>query len=131
MGLEQTKAQWSTVEAASGTNIQYTGPENLSSIKGWGQWQDRYPAFKWCVDQGPEWYIPTVSELQLLGENSSAVNIALEAAGADVIDVDARLWSSAESGTPNSYFVFKISQKWTYGNISKTESNNVHIVRAF
>ena len=131
VGLEQTKAQWSTVEAASGTNIQYTGPENLSSIKGWGQWQDRYPAFKWCVDQGPEWYIPTVSELQLLGENSSAVNIALEAAGADVIDVDARLWSSAESGTPNSYFVFKISQKWTYGNISKTESNNVHIVRAF
>ena len=131
VGLEQTKAQWSTVEAASGTNIQYTGPENLSSIKGWGQWQDRYPAFKWCVDQCPEWYIPTVSELQLLGENSSAVNIALEAAGADVIDVDARLWSSAESGTPNSYFVFKISQKWTYGNISKTESNNVHIVRAF
>lgn len=131
VGLEQTNAQWSTVEDAVGTSMQQTGPENLSRIKDRGQWQTRYPAFKWCVDQGPEWYIPTVSELQLLGENSSAVNIALEAAGADVIDVDARLWSCVESGIPSSRFVFKMGQDWTYGNTSKTDSNNVHIVRAF
>lgn len=132
VGLEQTKAQWSTVEAVSGTAMRNTGPQNLSRIKGNGQWQDRYPAFKWCVEQGPEWYIPTVSELQLLGENSPAVNIALEAAGADVIDVDAQLWSSAEINPEGSYFVFKDpAGDWTYGSILKTESNNVHIVRAF
>ena len=131
VGLKQTKAQWSTVQALSGTDMRYTGPQNLLAIKGKGQWQTLYPAFKWCVDQGPEWYIPTVSELQLLGENSSEVNTALEAAGADVIDVDAQLWSSAENAPESSFYVFKTGQNWTSGVIDKTESNNVHIVRAF
>ena len=54
---------------------------------------DQYPAFDWCRDKGEDWYLPAHGELQLLGENLTAVNRTLAKYSTKISD---SYWSSTE-----------------------------------
>lgn len=59
MSVEETIAQWSAYPC----NTYFNGLRKMGRIKLYENWEERFPAFKWCVDFGDNWYLPTIDEL--------------------------------------------------------------------
>lgn len=86
--LDEKELKWSTEETIDDSFMpkdHLDGIENLNTIKKIEDWNDKYPAFNWCVDKGSEWYLPSIKELWLLYEiwnsDSAAFNAKLTDAG--------------------------------------------------
>lgn len=47
---------------------------------------DQYPAFVWCSNQGPDWYLPAEKELEAIYNNKSAINPTLGKYGVSIKD---------------------------------------------
>ena len=47
-----------------GANDEHNGIHNMTLISSIQDWQNKYPAFKWCVDLGEGWYLPSIEELK-------------------------------------------------------------------
>lgn len=48
------------------------GAKNMVVIAAIEDWQSKYPAFKWCAEQGEGWYLPAIDELKSLILNEKA-----------------------------------------------------------
>lgn len=48
------------------------GAKNMAVIAAIEDWQSKYPAFKWCAEQGEGWYLPAIDELKSLILNEKA-----------------------------------------------------------
>lgn len=78
------------------------GAKNIAVIAAIEDWQSKYPAFKWCAEQGEGWYLPAIDELKNLILNEKAresINRTLIAKGGVPLfgrgDKE-RYWSSTE-----------------------------------
>lgn len=106
LSLDETSLPWQTGRGINvvGAADQADGAANLEVIKSQPDWQERFPAFAWCVEQGEGWYLPAVNEMAEINASHEAVNAALVAAqatpletqGGDlpllVVDRDGQVW---------------------------------------
>ena len=47
-----------------GADSKTDGTYNMAKVKAVANWQEKYPAFKWCADLGEGWYLPSIEELK-------------------------------------------------------------------
>lgn len=137
-GWQSTGIAAVVTEASSSTN----GPANLAVIQKQAEWENNYPAFKYCVDYGQlckddgNWYLPAKEELNLLWTGLSAIQSGL-AKVHDAIKINENTqntsmfyWSSTEKDKTNAYF-----QRFNDGSqldiLPKTETLLVRPFRAF
>jgi len=93
---------------------------NMNNIKRVADWENKYPAFKWCNDLNTGsvsgWYLPSLEELkELLGHLATnptsflmSINTTLMNYGYDEIIMSRDVWywsSSAVNRFPNSAWV--------------------------
>lgn len=52
----------------------YDGQSNMDKVKAIPDWETKYPAFKWCADQGDGWYLPARNELYKIHYNQTFLN---------------------------------------------------------
>lgn len=65
--LDEADLQWSKINVDCGYNHGGTGQwmtEDLFNPNYGGQNIDDYPAFKWCIEHGEGWFMPSTKELQ-------------------------------------------------------------------
>lgn len=73
------------------------GMHNMNMILSMEDWEYKFPIFKWCVDLGEGWYIPSLYELYALIQAKDAINDTLVANGYDALE-DGYYWSSTDAG---------------------------------
>ena len=132
--------RWSSDEAERkrriGANSKTDGAYNMAKVKAVANWQEKYPAFKWCADLGVGWYLPSIEELEKFTLDNAvhdAVNRTLTSKGGVKLfnrGVLMWYWSSTESneqyfGTFYAWTVFMSD-----GNIGCIDKYNNSYVRA-
>ena len=132
--------RWSSDEAERkrriGANSKTDGAYNMAKVKAVANWQEKYPAFKWCADLGVGWYLPSIEELEKFTLDNAvhdAVNRTLTSKGGIKLfnrGVLMWYWSSTESneqyfGTFYAWTVFMSD-----GNIGCIDKYNNSYVRA-
>ena len=109
-----------------GANHDSDGAKNLEIIMQIPDWETKYPIFKWCVDLGEGWYLPSKREMDKVNQNKHWV----EAKG-PLATKTASYWTSTESD--------RLSKdeevcSWLYyhfsGNINYVEKTATGYVRA-
>ena len=73
------------------------GMYNMNMILSMENWEYKFPIFKWCVDLGEGWYIPSLYELYALIQAKDAINDTLVANGYVALE-DGYYWSSTDAG---------------------------------
>jgi uncharacterized repeat protein (TIGR02543 family) len=143
VSLTQTSAKWSTEDVDTNATSATDGVANMTAIQSISDWEEKYPAFKWCDDytddgaDNSEWYLPAKDELDQLYTVKDYVNAAVEK-----ITVDGgtatklgtgSYWSSSE-GYYNHAWYQRFSDgnqgSYTYGDY-KDLTYSVRAVRAF
>ena len=99
--------QWSSDGAEQkrliGADSKSNGAYNMAKVKAVANWQEKYPAFKWCADLGEGWYLPSIEELKKFTLDNAiydAVNRTLTSKGGEKLFNRSDLtsyWSSTES----------------------------------
>ncbi len=100
--------QWSSDEAEQkrliGADSKSDGAYNMANVRAVANWQEKYPAFKWCADLGEGWYLPSIEELERFTLGTAvhdAVNRTLTSKGGEKLfnsgDKYKWYWSSTES----------------------------------
>lgn len=97
MSVEETTAQWSTYPC----NTYFNGLRKMGRIKLYENWEERFPAFKWCADLGDNWYLPTYNELCAIYEIKDTLNATLSANGYEILS--GCYWSSTEHNDNYAY----------------------------
>ena len=68
MTQSTSKLQWVSDKIEEnrfvGADNENNGMHNMALISSIQDWQNKYPAFKWCVDLGEGWYLPSIEELK-------------------------------------------------------------------
>ncbi len=88
----------------SGMDEMSDGSINMSRVKYFANWRNKYPAFAWCSELGDGWYLPAINELETLITNvevHNAVNRTLESRGYTLLKKKHKdrywlYWSSTE-----------------------------------
>lgn len=101
VSVNETKAIWSGVEEKTGATNSDDGVGNMAAIKKMASWEYYYPAFKWCSDYGPDWYLPAYRELYDIYEKIETINSTLYANGYTAIKNGVYYWSSTGSTSSN------------------------------
>lgn len=65
-----------------------------------------FPAFQWCKEKGPWWYLPSKEELLLLYEVKDKVNRTLQKESMQVLD--SWYWSSTEYNSISAWYVYML-----------------------
>lgn len=77
LSLDEVMVEWSVFRKGNlveiGAAHSTDGRENMAAVARYieqtnGKWED-FPAFKWCRDLGEGWYLPSVDELLMIGNN--------------------------------------------------------------
>lgn len=89
----------------------------------------KYPAFKWCVDLGTDWYLPALNELKTIYNNMSKLNAALSKAGGTTLGTS-NYWSSTEVNTEYAYPVNFSNGSSSYNSGTKSYESSKKQVRA-
>lgn len=136
LSLDETSLPWQTGRGINvvGAADQADGAANLEVIKNQPDWQERFPAFAWCVEQGEGWYLPAVNEMAEINANHEAVNAALVAAQATPLEtqgVTFLYWSSTETGKYGASGAWLYSKVFKPSDEIKNYSQHVRAVRAF
>lgn len=132
VSLYEAKLQWCTEEQYHkdiqvGANSGRDGKTNTDVVM---QRSDcaEYPAFKWCREQGEEWYLPSNEELLVLYRVKGLVNKTLTQNSYQEIR-DYRYWSSTEK---DEFCAWIVNMGNGYTNrIVKYDGNYVRAVSAF
>ena len=138
VSLEETSAQLSTEDVVTNATSTTDGMANMTAIQSISDWEEKYPAFKWCDDYtdeafNSEWYLPAKDELNLIYEVKDAVNAAIEkiTAGNGIATKlgTGHYWSSSQDNLSNPWHQsFSDGYQYNYyGNFA----NSVRAVRAF
>jgi hypothetical protein len=94
--VQSERMPWCTDpdEAAEliGVNHDTDGAQNQAKIMQIPGWETKYPAFKWCVDLGEGWYLPSKREITKVQQNRHWI----ESKGVLSDDI-ASYWTSTES----------------------------------
>ena len=83
--------------------------ENMIIIMSLNPDLSKFPAFKWCVDYGRDWYLPAVNELEIIESKVSKLNEVLTTVGGATFKTDdptgCDYWSSNrdESNSQKAY----------------------------
>ena len=95
--------RWSSDEAELkrliGADSKSDGAYNMAKVKAVANWQEKYPAFKWCANLGEGWYLPSIDELKKFTLNDAvhnAVNRTLTSKGGEKLFSRQLYWSSTE-----------------------------------
>ena len=99
ISLDEAKGiAWSTEKVVTGCYSD-DGKENTDKIKN-SMDLNKYPAFKWCIDKGEGWYLPSYEELKKLNDTfvRSYVNNKLKELGLTElwVDINNFYWTSNE-----------------------------------
>ena len=86
-----------------------------------------YPAFKWCREQGKEWYLPSRDELQAICSVKDQVNKTLTKYSHK--EIIGQYWSSTEGDEFCAWYVHMLCG-YNY-NTNKYYSYSVRAVSAF
>lgn len=84
------------------------GIQNLGSIIQVDKWRDHFPAFAWCVEQGTDWYLPAIEELQLAIASADKLNPSLDQCGGVSLAVRGNMrayWSSTQKTKGCSWII--------------------------
>lgn len=74
VSLDEEHLQWSTINVDCGYNHIVNGAwmtEDLFDPNRGGQDINNYPAFKWCIEHGEGWFMPSATELLWLWDTAS------------------------------------------------------------
>ena len=103
ISLEQSVLPWTVdkLEAKRyiGLSDLYDGSNNMFEVKKITHWEYKFPAFSWCSQLGPDWYLPAENELKLLLCNKdvySRVNNSLREIGAPQLFIKPWFWQTAK-----------------------------------
>ena len=120
VSLNLGREEWCTVENIPGVGAfsELNGAENMEAIKQIPDWQTKFPAFKWCADQGEGWYLPAKEELLTIVRNKALLNLELSYPLFD------KQWSSTEGIIVDPY-------KNSAESCSKSERNEFRAVCIF
>ena len=86
MWVSDKKERKKLIGADSNTD----GAYNMAKVKATSDWQNKYPAFKWCADLGEGWYLPAKYEMITIRRYSDKLNARLT-------DKFVDCWSSTET----------------------------------
>jgi hypothetical protein len=83
-----------------GTSVS-VGANNAQVISNIDPTLQQFPAFKWCADKGPGWFLPSKYELHLLNEqwtlNENKINNNISLMGGEILSATDIYLSSSES----------------------------------
>ncbi|MBQ5692417.1 MAG: DUF1566 domain-containing protein, partial [Alistipes sp.] len=106
VSMTQSREGWTSDEAEQkrliGADSKTDGAYNMAKVKAIANWQEKYPAFKWCADLGEGWYLPSIEELTkftLYNAVQDAVNRTLPSKGGEKLfnrGTREVYWSSTE-----------------------------------
>jgi hypothetical protein len=82
ISIDETVAPWvaflGAVYIKVGTSKdEVDGSKNMKIIMNASGWQETYTAANWCYKHGEKWYLPSISELQLIFANRDILNQTL------------------------------------------------------
>ena len=124
ISLDETTAQWSTVNHDFTADDYNDGAANTKIIMEQAEADTKYPAAAWCVAKGIGWYLPAMGELQefgrILRENVTTYNTKFTNAGGTAISLETRkdyYWASNTDSGSDSAILF-------YGGGGYTSTNN-------
>jgi hypothetical protein len=107
ISLDETTAQWSKESVTTGANSPTDGSFNMDLIKARGNWEENYPAFKWCNDKNKgsatSWLLPASDQLHSTLAAIDAINNGLQIAGVNRIAATDLFWSSTENSLSQAY----------------------------
>ena len=121
-----TDEQWDK-DILVGANSKTDGKTNTDIVMQRSDYGE-YPAFKWCREQGEEWYLPSIEELLVLSNVKRLVNKTLTKYSDEKINDDS-YWSSTEDDEFCVGYV-AMSSGSTSNNLKKYD-NYVRAVSAF
>lgn len=82
LSLDEVMVEWSLFRKGNlvevGAVHRTDGTENMAAVARYieqtnGKWED-FPAFKWCRELGEGWYLPSVDEMLVIGNNFNGGN---------------------------------------------------------
>ena len=119
-----------------GADSKSDGAYNMAKVKAVANWQEKYPAFKWCADLGEGWYLPSIKELKKFTLDNAvhdAVNRTLTSKGGEKLfnrGDRGWYWSSTESDDRYSGMFCAWYVSMYYGSTSGNIKRNYYCVRA-
>lgn len=103
ISLEQSVRQWAVDKSEAkryiGLSDLYDGFNNMLEIKKITNWEYKYPAFGWCSQFGPDWYLPAENELKMLLCNKEVynkVNNCLKEVNAPQLFINPWFWQTSK-----------------------------------
>lgn len=114
ISLDETTAQWSTVNHYFTANNYNDGAANTKIIMEQAEAATKYPAAAWCVAKGTGWYLPAEGELREFGKiwdaNATTYNTKFTNAGGTAINLNSfenYYWISSTNSGRDSAVTFK------------------------
>ncbi len=132
ISLSNTKCAWCTDEEykkriETGATDKNNGMSNQLKIQQIEEWHQKYPAFAWCADLGPGWYLPAIEELHNIFNQKHIVGPTLEKRGT-ALETKGDWWSSTErSDKPKDAYYLTIRKGYKY---DMWKYISIHYVRA-
>ena len=128
VSLDEAVLQWCADEQYHkgiqvGANSRRDGKINTDVVMQRNDYAE-YPAFKWCREQGEEWYLPSREELLVLYRVKGLVNKTLTQYSDEQIE-DQWYWSSTANDEFGAWFVYMYD-----GNDDVYYKSDYHCVRA-
>lgn len=122
VSLDEGHCRWSTVKqwwkgTATGATDKHDGMKNQQMIMEISDWHSKYPAFAWCAEHGPDWYLPAVEELKDLLLNREVyrmVDETLSRMKYKKINSGSDLpwnWSSTEFNGGRAFYISTLSKR--------------------
>lgn len=121
VNLDEAELQWCTDEQWDkdilvGANSDRDGKTNTDVVMQRSDYAE-YPAFKWCREQGEEWYLPSLDELQSIYWEKGLINKTLTQNSYKEIR-DSWYWSSTEKDEFRAWLVYMYDGYTRYGTKS-------------
>lgn len=99
VSMVETVQRWcvkNDIDLIINTNNKNNGAENMRIIQNLPLWEKRFPAFAWCKSLGPEWYLPSISEVEsFIRKGFCGLNYNIE-----------RYWSSTEENAETAWYYY-------------------------
>ena len=96
VSMHEQACAWATGDIAKKQRIDTKnedGAADLEIVKQIPNWESQYPAFKWCVDLGEGWYLPSIYEMDKIHENRHLINPVLKD---KIANINYWYWTSTE-----------------------------------
>ena len=105
VSLHETKSRWCTrnqydKKILLGASSTSDGKENTDAVMGRSD-KYQYPAFTYCREEGDDWYLPAMDELEAIYNNKSEINLTLKQYGKEI--EASSYWSSTEESVDDAW----------------------------